>query len=83
MSSFDVEILSPSGPLFHGPCRAVRLPAYKGEMEVLPSHAPYGTLLVPGDIALTLASGEMKTVPILGQGLADIAQERVRIFADS
>lgn len=61
-------------------CDAVTLPAYGGEIGILPGHTPLITLLGIGVVAWSVGK-EKGTVAVKG-GFAEIAGDAVRILAD-
>lgn len=77
----DVEIVSPERLLLSRPVDMVVLPAYEGEMGVLPLHAPMIVLLRGGTVRL-YEGGQVTERLFVSGGFAEITGERVTILAD-
>lgn len=82
MAVLLLTIIAPDAVFFEGNVRSVVLPAERGEIEVLPEHADYATLLSEGTLGVHLESGEIKSFALQSKGLAEIAKNRVTVFAD-
>ena len=77
---FRLEIVTPEARFFSEDVDTVVLPAYEGEMGVLPMHAPLVTTLLPGELRFT-KSGKT-TVIAVGEGLVEVTQTSTRILTD-
>ncbi len=76
----DLEIVSPEKLLLSRPVEMVVLPAYEGEMGVLPGHAPMIVLLRGGTIRL-YENGNVTERLYVSGGFAEVTPERVTILA--
>lgn len=79
--ALTIKIIAPDRVAFEGEARSIVLPAWKGEMEVLPGHSQYAALLNEGMLTLTLGSGT-QALRTVGTGLVEIAKDQVTVFAD-
>jgi F-type H+-transporting ATPase subunit epsilon len=77
----DLEIVSPEKLLLSRPVDMVVLPAYEGELGVLPLHAPMIVLLRGGMIRLYDNNDVTEQLFVSG-GFAEITPERVTVLAD-
>jgi F-type H+-transporting ATPase subunit epsilon len=76
----DLEIVSPEKLLLSRPVEMVVLPAYEGEMGVLPGHSPMIVLLRGGTIRL-YDGGQVKERLYVSGGFAEVTPERVTVLA--
>ena len=75
-----LEIVTPEARYHSDEVDTVVLPAYEGEMGVLPMHAPLVTTLVPGELRFTKAG--KTTALAVGEGLVEVTQTATRILTD-
>ncbi len=66
----QLDIVTPYGIFFQGQVQQVVLPAADGEIGILPGHTPMIAALVPGQIRLSTARGELSLYA--GNGYAEI-----------
>ena len=76
-----LELVTPERPAFSGEGDFVVLPAWDGEMGVLPGHAPFLVQLKPGEVRFK-AGGETKLFAVSG-GFAEIRDDKVSLFAET
>jgi F-type H+-transporting ATPase subunit epsilon len=76
-----LELVTPERPAFSGEGDFVVLPAWDGEMGVLPGHAPFLVQLRPGEVRFT-AGGETKLFAVSG-GFAEVRDDKVALFAET
>lgn len=79
--TITLELVTPEKVALKATAESVVLPAYDGEMGVLPGHEPFWVELQAGEVRVTSA-GEMKSFAVAG-GFAEIAHNKVSIFAES
>lgn len=79
--SIALELVTPEKVALKATAESIVLPAYDGEMGVLPGHEPYWVQLKAGEVRVT-SGGELKSFAVAG-GFAEIAKDRVSIFAES
>ncbi len=77
----DLEIVSPERLLLSRPVDMVVIPAYEGELGVLPQQSPMIVLLRGGTILLYDAGQVTEQVFVTG-GFAEITPARVTVLAD-
>ncbi len=77
----DLEIVSPEKLLLSRAVEMVVIPAYEGEMGVLPQHAPMIVLLRGGTVRL-YENGQVTDRLFVSGGFAEITPERVTVLAD-
>lgn len=76
-----LELVTPERAAFTGGVDFVVLPAWEGEMGVLPGHAPFLVQLKPGEVRCT-DRGETKRFAVSG-GFAEIRDDKVALFAET
>ena len=77
----ELEIVSPEKLLVSRPVDMVVIPAYEGEMGVLPGHAPVIALLRGGTIRL-YDSGQVTESLFVTGGFVEVTPQRVTVLAD-
>jgi F-type H+-transporting ATPase subunit epsilon len=77
----EVAIVTPERSVFRGPAGQVVLPAWEGEMGVLPDHDSLLALLRAG--ACTVHGAEETLRYVIGRGFAEIGPDRVTILTDA
>lgn len=78
----QVDIVTPSRKLTDGiGAVSVKLPAYKGEIEILPGHAELITLLNTGIVTLTGDGTQLRFA--ISYGLAEVRNDRVIVLAET
>lgn len=75
-----LQITTPQKPVLDTEVDFVVLPAYDGEIGVLPGHTPYVTTLNFGELRYTI-DGKEETFALMG-GFAEIAKDEVSVFAE-
>ena len=75
--ALTVQLISPDKVLFEGTTASVTAPAHDGVVGILPSHAPFMTLLGRGE--LRLGGGECFEVR---GGFLQVADNRVRVVTE-
>lgn len=75
-----LEIVTPEARIFSDDVDTVVLPAYEGEMGVLPNHAPLVTTLVPGE--LRYSKGGKTTELAVGEGLVEVTGRSTKVLTD-
>lgn len=80
-STLQLEIVTPEKAAFSGEASQVVLPAWKGQLGVLPEHDHLLALLRGGIAIVQTAAGDTRFV--LGRGFAEIGPDRVTVLTDS
>lgn len=75
-----VTVISPEAAVFDGEADAVIVPAFDGELGILPNHAPLMTTLGRG--VLTVRAGDVATRFRVQGGFLQVVQNSVRILAE-
>jgi F-type H+-transporting ATPase subunit epsilon len=75
-----LEIITPLEIVFAEDVHMVTLPAIEGEMGVYPNHMRLITQIVPGEIVVHKDGADRSLA--VGEGLVDIAADRVSIVTD-
>jgi F-type H+-transporting ATPase subunit epsilon len=75
-----VTVISPEAAVFDGEADAVIVPAFDGELGILPNHAPLMTTLGSG--VLTVRVGDLATRFRVQGGFLQVVQNSVRILAE-
>ncbi len=76
----SLKILTPAATLFEGSVDKVVVPAYDGELGVLPGHAPLVSLLGLGELRATM-DGEVQYFAVFG-GYMRVGGNLVSVLAD-
>ena len=76
-----LELVTPERSAFSGEADFVTLPAWEGEMGILPGHAPFVVQLAPGEVRLT--KGDEKHFFAVSGGFAEIKDDKVSLFAET
>ena len=79
--SVELEIVSPEKLLLSRPVELVVIPAYEGELGVLPKHSPMIVLLRGGTIRIYEGSTVTEQLFVAG-GFAEITPERCTVLAN-
>lgn len=77
----NLELVTPERVAFSGEVDSVVLPAWEGEMGVLPGHIPFLVQLKAGEVRYT-GSGKKACFAVSG-GFAEVTRDRVALFAET
>lgn len=81
MDKLTLTVVTPERAVLDGiECDVVTLPAFRGEIGVLPGHTPLITLLGIGTVVYR--SGAKNGAVAVREGFAEIAGDAVRVLAD-
>jgi F-type H+-transporting ATPase subunit epsilon len=75
-----VTVISAERSLYDGEARAVRAPAFDGEVGILPRHAAFLTLLGSG--TLTVAADKRTDRFLVNGGFLQVVEDVVRVVAE-
>ncbi len=81
MNTLQLEIVTPSGPIFNGSVTSVTLPGEEGEFGVLPDHASLTTLLSAGVIDFVKEDKVTESV-VVNWGHVQVDENKVIVLAD-
>jgi F-type H+-transporting ATPase subunit epsilon len=81
MNTLQLEIVTPSGPIFNGAVTEVTLPGEEGEFGVLPDHASLTTLLSAGVIDFVKEDKVTESV-VVNWGHVQVDENKVIVLAD-
>ena len=81
METLQLEVLTPSGPIYNGPAKSVTLPGEEGEFGVLPEHVSLTTLLQAGVVEIQMESGRSESV-VVNWGVVQITHNKVVVLVD-
>lgn len=76
-----LELITPEKVALTEKADSVVLPAFEGEMGVLPGHEPFVVQINPGEVRVEL-KGEHKSIAVSG-GFAEILDNKISIFAET
>ena len=76
-----LELVTPEAVALQGQADFVVLPAYEGEMGILPGHEPFLVQLKAGEVRVTEA-GQVRRFAVSG-GFAEIKDDKVSLFAET
>jgi len=77
----QVGVVSPEQVLFDGEAAAVTIPAYDGEIGILPRHAPLLALLGKGTMKVRLREGGERRFKVAG-GFVQVHANTVRVVTE-
>jgi F-type H+-transporting ATPase subunit epsilon len=77
-----LEVVSPDGPVFEGDVAMVVVPAYRGEMGILPRHAPLVAQLTVGEVRVRTLGGGWLSLAVAG-GFMKVQFDKVIVLADA
>ena len=80
VDTLRLEIVTPEGTVFSEDVIMVTLPCIEGQLGIYPLHVPLITQVVPGEI-IAHKHGQ-DTYLAVGEGLVDVASDRVAIVTD-
>ena len=75
-----VTVISPEGSVFEGDSQSVVVPAFDGQVGILPRHAPFMTLLGAGTLVVR-SEGDDRTFHVEG-GFLQVTDDVVRIVTE-
>lgn len=81
MDTMNLEILTPTGPIYNGKAVSVTLPGEEGEFGVLPHHASLTTLLNAGVIDIEKEDKTTESV-VVNWGVVQVDEEKVVVLVD-
>jgi F-type H+-transporting ATPase subunit epsilon len=81
METLQLEVLTPSGPIFNGVAKSVTLPGEEGEFGVLPEHVSLTTLLQAGVVDIQKENGKIESI-VVNWGVVQITQNKVVVLVD-
>lgn len=79
--TLQFEMTTPEKVALQATAEFVVLPAFEGEMGILPNHAPFLVELVPGEVRVTQGA-EVKRFAVSG-GFAEVKDNKVSLFAET
>lgn len=82
MKEFNLEVITPSKPVFSGAVVSVTVPGTLGNFQVLYNHAPILSSLEIGIVKIKLLSGDEKEFFTSG-GTIEVLNNKVIILAES
>lgn len=77
-----LKVVSPTRTVFEGDVSSIVLPAWDGEVGILPGHAPFMTLLGSGVLRAERAGGAGKESFFLSRGVAKVENDRVTVLSE-
>lgn len=81
MKKLHLEIVTPDGPTYKGEVESIVLPAWEGQLGVMPGHEAQVALMKPGALHFK-AAGKEEWLAVSG-GFAQISPEKVVILAET
>lgn len=79
--TLTLELVTPEKVAWSAPADFVVLPAFQGEMGVLPGHQPFLVQLVPGEVRVT-EKGAVTRFAVSG-GFAEVKDDTISLFAET
>lgn len=81
METLQLEILTPSGPIYNGKALSVTLPGEEGEFGVLAHHASVTTLLQAGVVDVEKEDKSVESV-VVNWGVVQVDETKVVVLVD-
>lgn len=81
MKTIHLDIVTPDGNAFSGEVNSVVLPAWEGQLGVLPGREPLVAAMQPGELRYTIDGKD--TFFAIGGGFAQVDPKKVVILAES
>ena len=81
MATLKLEIVTAESPIYSGEADSVIAPGVMGQFTVLPHHAPFMTMLEPGELCIRQAGQE--TFIAVSGGFLEVLDEKVVVLADT
>ncbi len=81
MSSFHLELATPTGRLFDGDVYMVSARGTDGSLSILAGHIPFVTALVDGDIRIYSAANTVLRIGHASGGILSVSKDITRILA--
>ncbi|MCK6612973.1 MAG: ATP synthase F1 subunit epsilon [Ignavibacteriaceae bacterium] len=82
MKNLDLEIITPSKPVYHGEVVSVTIPGTEGSFQVLRAHAPLMSTFEVGGIKIIEANNNEVLFATSG-GTVEVLHNKILILADS
>lgn len=79
--AFELSVLAPDRPLYHGECLSLIVPTIRGRYGVLAHHSNTIAAVVPGLLEFTLPGGSRRTATV-SRGMMKIENNEVLILVD-
>lgn len=79
--TLTLRVVSPSETVFEGEVAAVVVPAWDGEIGILPGHAPLISLLGAGMMDVDLSGGGSERL-FLNRGVVKVEADRVTVLSE-
>lgn len=76
-----LDIVARSGPLYSGEVSEVVVPAYNGELGILPGRAPVMAVIVPGKVRFT-GEGGQETIAV-GKGFLTVDSDEIMVVVEN
>ena len=80
-SRLEVSLISPEATVFEGRASQVIVPAWDGQLGVMPDHAPMIVLLGGGELRIDAEGGQQR-FDVVG-GFMQVVENRVTILSES
>ncbi len=77
-----LEVVDPDGPVFEGDVGMVIVPAMRGELGILPRHAPLVAQLTVGEIRVKTLENTWVTLAV-SEGFVKVQHDKVIVLADA
>ena len=82
MDTFGLKIIASDKVFYEGRCRKLTIPAPDGEMGILPNHENMVIAVAVGIAYMEAEEGKRQDIA-LGQGFAEIVNNRVTLIVDT
>ncbi|HEY3250885.1 MAG TPA: ATP synthase F1 subunit epsilon [Ignavibacteria bacterium] len=77
-----LEIVTPSKVFFDDDVKSLTAPGFEGGFQILPKHAPYITIMVPGKVKINTKDNRSLLFATSG-GTVEVHQNKITMLAES
>lgn len=77
-----LDIVARSGNLYTGDVTEIVVPAYDGELGILPGRAPVLSVVMPGTVRFVTVAGERREIAV-GKGFLTVDHDDVMIVVEN
>ena len=78
----ELEILTPTGSVFSGKVKLIKVPGSSGSFEVLKNHAPIISVLTEGELKVVTQDEETLRYKI-SAGVIEVMSNKIIVLAES
>ncbi|WP_216379187.1 ATP synthase F1 subunit epsilon [Arcanobacterium phocae] len=77
-----LDIVARSGVLYSGEVSEIVVPAYDGELGILPGRAPVLSVVMPGPVRFVTSTGDKQEI-VVGKGFLTVDHDAVMVVVEN